>query len=52
MEYETESVDPLGRQRPADPVYFENDIFNRYENFPYFNSNIFLVSIKLPACIL
>jgi glycosidase len=32
MKYETESADPLGRQRPADPVYFDNDLFNWYKN--------------------
>ena len=32
MKYETESVDPLSRQRPADPVYFDNDMFNWYKN--------------------
>ena len=32
MKYETESVDPLSRQRPADPVYFDNDLFNWYKN--------------------
>jgi cyclomaltodextrinase len=32
MKYETESVDPLSRQRPADPVFFDNDLFNWYKN--------------------
>ena len=32
MKYETESVDPLGRARPADSVYFDNDMFNWYKN--------------------
>ena len=31
LNYETESVDPLGRQRPADPVKFDTDLFNWYK---------------------
>jgi len=29
--YETESVDPLGRRRPADSVYFNKNLFNWYK---------------------
>ena len=31
MNYENESVDPLGRQRPSDPVKFNADLFNWYK---------------------
>lgn len=31
IKYETESVDPLGRKRPADTVSFDNDMFNWYK---------------------
>ena len=31
LKYETESADPLGRKRPADPVKFNSDLFNWYK---------------------
>ena len=31
MNYENESVDPLGREKPSDPVKFNADIFNWYK---------------------
>ncbi len=37
--YETESVDPLGRKRPADSVYFDNDLFNWYKKLIYIREN-------------
>ena len=31
IKYENESVDPLGRPRPSDPVKFNSDLFNWYK---------------------
>ncbi|MHB1687293.1 MAG: glycoside hydrolase family 13 protein [Ignavibacteriaceae bacterium] len=32
MKYDTETVDPLGRERKPDPVFFNTNLFNWYKN--------------------
>jgi len=39
MKYETESVDPLGRKRPSDPVKFDSDLFNWYKKLISIRNN-------------
>jgi cyclomaltodextrinase / maltogenic alpha-amylase / neopullulanase len=39
VKYETESVDPLGRPRPADPVKFKSDLFNWYKRLIHLRDN-------------
>ncbi len=31
LKYETETADPIGRERAPDPVFFNNDLFNWYK---------------------
>ena len=39
LKYETESVDPLGRPRLADPVKFDSDLFNWYKKLIHLRDN-------------
>ena len=39
IKYETESTDPLGRPRPADPVEFNPDLFNWYKGLIHLRDN-------------
>ncbi|MGA8264865.1 MAG: glycoside hydrolase family 13 protein [Ignavibacteriaceae bacterium] len=45
LNYETESVDPLGRQRPADPVKFDIVLFNCYKKLISIRENYRALSV-------
>ncbi len=45
LKYETESVDPLGRPRPADPVKFDSDLFNWYKKLIHLRDNNKVLSL-------
>ena len=45
LNYETESVDPLGRPRPADPVKFDSNLFNWYKKLIHLRDNNKVLSL-------
>ena len=45
LKYDTESVDPLGRPRPADPVKFNQDLFNWYKKLIHLRNNNIALSL-------